>query len=66
MLIERGAQLDALIPGTQRSPLHIAVYNQFTDCVAVLIWRGCNINLKVHTYFKSGLIQNKLLKYGYI
>ena len=52
MLIERGAQLDALIPGTLRTPLHIAVYNQFTDCVAVLIWRGCNINLKVHTHLK--------------
>ena len=46
MLIERGAQLDALT-GTKRSPLDIAVYNQFADCVDLLIRHECDVNSMV-------------------
>lgn len=46
MLIERGAQLDALT-GTKRSPLDIAVYNQFEGCVDLLLRHGCDVNSKV-------------------
>jgi len=46
ILIERGAQLDALNQ-TKNSPLDLAIYNQFTSCARLLIQHGCNVNLKV-------------------
>ena len=50
ILIERGAQLDALNQ-TKNSPFDIAIYNQFTSCARLLIQHGCNVNLKVNVRF---------------
>jgi len=46
ILIEKGAQLDALTD-SKRSPLEIAISHNSEKCVGILIQSGCNINLKV-------------------
>lgn len=48
MLIERGAPLDGFVNGAKKSPLHVAIINQFTECARLLIQNGCDVNLQVN------------------
>jgi len=47
MLIERGAHLDSR-NHSGKTALHIAVSDQSTDCIRLLIQRGCNVNIQVN------------------
>ena len=57
VLIEKGAQIDSQT-NFGSTALHVAVNNQDTDCVRLLIQRGCNINLQVPLHILHARILN--------
>lgn len=63
MLIHKGAQIDSQ-SNLGSTALHFAVKYQQTDCVRLLIQRGCNVNLQVplHIIINTKVFSNEINK----
>ena len=63
ILLENGADIDAIVDSSNRTPLHIAIWNKNTSITKLLLKNGCKTNIrdfKGQTAFEFTLIEGYL------
>ena len=63
ILLENGADIDAIVDSSNRTPLHIAIRNKNTSITKLLLKNGCKTNIrdyKGHTAFELVMTEGYL------
>ena len=63
ILLENGADIDAIVDSSNRTPLHIAVWNKNTSITKLLLKNGCKTNIRD---FKGQTTLEVAIKEGYL
>ena len=63
LLLENGADIDAIVNSSNRTPLHIAIWNRNTSITKLLLKNGCKTNIRD---FKGQTTLEVAMKEGYL